>query len=79
MNEPWRVTLLGGLRADRGPEHAITRFYTYKYGALLAYLAFYRDRAHPREVLIEMFWPEAAEKQARNSLSQALSSLRHQL
>jgi class 3 adenylate cyclase len=80
MNEPWKVTLLGGgLRAERGQEHRITRFYTYKYGALLAYLAYYRERALPREVLIEMLWPETGEKQGRNSLSQALSSLRHQL
>ena len=50
MNEPWRITLLGGLRAQLR-EREISRFSTQKTGALLAYLAFYRDRQHPREVL----------------------------
>ena len=78
MDAPWRVTLLGSLRLEQG-ERSITRFYTYKYGALLASLAYYRDRAHSREALIEMFWPEGDLKAGRNSLSVALSSLRHQL
>src|SRR5262249_15588736 len=48
-------------------------------GALLVYLAYYRQRVHPREVLIELLWPESEPRAGRNKLSLALSSLRHQL
>ncbi len=78
LSAPWRITLLGGLEAHRQEWH-ITRFSTQKTAALLAYLAFYRDRAHPREVLIGLLWPEADEGAGRNRLSTALSSLRNQL
>src|SRR5690242_10166934 len=77
MNEPWRITLLGGLRASRR-EQVITRFKTQKVAALFAYLAYYRRQAHPREVLIELLWPESDVSTSRNSLSVALSSLRSQ-
>ena len=53
MDTLWRIQLLGGLRAE-GPERVITRFRTQKTAALLAYLAFYRDSSHPRDVLIEI-------------------------
>jgi prepilin-type N-terminal cleavage/methylation domain-containing protein/prepilin-type processing-associated H-X9-DG protein len=75
MDDRWRIELLGGLRAVCG-EHVVSRFRTRKTGALLAYLAYFRERDHPREFLIEQFWPEARPEQARQSLSQALSSLR---
>lgn len=55
------------------------RFPTQKTGALLGYLSYYCGRAHPREVLIELLWPECLPAAGRNSLSVALSSLRHQL
>jgi DNA-binding SARP family transcriptional activator len=42
---------------------------------LLAYLAVEKDRAHRRENLAGLFWPEKPESQAHHSLSQALSSL----
>ncbi len=78
MNEPWRITLLGGLRAQQA-ERVVSRFSTQKTGALLAYLAFYRERSHPREVLVESLWPQSGTPEAgRASLSVALSSLRHQ-
>src|SRR5919108_2952666 len=77
MNEPWRVTLLGGLRAQQG-ERVITRFKTQKVAALFAYLAFHLRQAHSREILIELLWPESEVPTLRNSLSVALSSLRHQ-
>jgi adenylate cyclase len=85
MERRWRIELLGGLRvvgagtgeAAGGP--VITRFRTQKTGALLAYLAYYLQRAHPRDHLIELLWPEAGPDAASNSLSQALSSLRRQL
>src|SRR5205814_1307295 len=46
---------------------------------LLAYLAYYRHRRHPREVLIELLWPEGDIDAGRHSLSTAFSSLRQQL
>src|SRR5579871_4360453 len=73
--EPWRITLFGGLQAQQGEER-LTRFPTAKTGALLAYLACYPDRAHAREALAEMLWPDRGPTAARNSLRQALSALR---
>jgi DNA-binding SARP family transcriptional activator/regulation of enolase protein 1 (concanavalin A-like superfamily) len=78
MDAYWRVQLMGGLRA-LGDSRELTRFRTQKTGVLLAYLAYYRRRSHPREALIDLLWPEADPGAASNSLSQALSSLRHQL
>lgn len=72
------VQLFGGLEVHYGFQ-TIRRFRTQKTGALLAYLAFYRDRTHPREALVEMLWPEANQQAGRLSLSVALSSLRSQL
>src|SRR6185369_1600659 len=60
-------------------ERVITRFRTRRTGALLAYLAAFRHQAHPRDVLIDLLWPETPTKSGRNCLSLALSSLRHQL
>src|SRR5207244_1626172 len=44
METLWRIEMLGGLRAVSA-QQAITRFRSHKTGALLAYLAFYRERA----------------------------------
>ncbi|MBL8064525.1 MAG: tetratricopeptide repeat protein [Chthonomonadaceae bacterium] len=73
-----RVEMLGQLKVVT-TTGSTTRFRTYKTGALLSYLAFYLDRPVPREELVEMLWPESGSDQARNSLSQSLSSLRHLL
>lgn len=81
MIQPWKIKLFGGLRAEPGEPGAprvITRFRTHNTGALLAYLAYHRGRSHPREVLIDLLWPEAVPRSGRNSLSMALSSLRNQ-
>ncbi|HLV81924.1 MAG TPA: tetratricopeptide repeat protein [Chthonomonadaceae bacterium] len=78
MDTPWHIALLGQFSA-RQDTRSITRFRTQKTGALLAYLAYYRDRAHPREELIGLFWPEDAPEAGRNSLRVALTSLRRQL
>jgi DNA-binding SARP family transcriptional activator len=78
MDAPWRIQLLGGLRAERG-ERVVTRFRTQKTGLLLAYLAYYRQRAHPREALIELLWPESDLDSARHKLNVALSAIRDQL
>src|SRR5262249_36618054 len=50
-----------------------------KAASLLAYLAYYRHQAHPREVLMEMLWPDCDPDTGRNRLSTALWSLRRQL
>jgi predicted ATPase/DNA-binding SARP family transcriptional activator len=78
MHTRSRTKLLGGLCIEQA-DRIITRFRTQKTGALLAYLAYYRERSHPREQLIELIWPEADLDSGRNSLSRALSSLRQQL
>src|SRR5947209_3413273 len=78
MAELWRIEMLGGLRAVH-PERVITRFRSQKAGSLLAYLAFYPHRAHSRDQLIEILWPEDELDAARNKLRIALSSLRSQL
>ena len=78
MNEPWVVNLIGGLSLCQGNAET-TRFRTHKTGALLAYLSYFRDRSHAREVLIDLLWPDLEMEAGRNSLSVALSSLRGQL
>ena len=78
LAEPWRVQFLGGICArQRG--RSITRFRTYRAGALFAYLVYHARVPHPRETLIAMLWPECTPDAGRNSLSTELSSLRHQL
>ena len=77
MEAVCRVEMLGGLRVVQAGR-VVTRFRTYKTGALLAFLAFY-PRPHPREHLIEMLWPDGEPDAGRNSLSKALSSLRNQV
>jgi len=75
LTEMWRVTLLGGLRAEqRGM--SIDRFRTRKTAGLLAYLAFHAGRRHQRESLATLFWPDASPELALKSLGVALSSLR---
>jgi predicted ATPase/DNA-binding SARP family transcriptional activator len=78
MDTRWRIELLGGLRAESAGR-VITRFATQKTGSLLAYLAYFLDRAHPREALIDLLWPESAPQAARQSLSQSLHLLRRLL
>lgn len=78
LNEPWHITLFGGLSAQSG-ERVITRFSTRKTAAQLAYLAIHCSRTHPREELIERFWPEVERASGRVSLRQALASLRRHL
>ena len=78
MKLPWRVQLLGGLETRCG-RRLIARFRTHKTGALFAYLAYHCERPHPREVLIDLLWPDCPAKAGRHSLSMALSALRRQL
>ena len=74
----WRLRLLGDLSLERdGVE--VRRLRAQKYAHLLAYLAIYSSRAHAREELIEIFWPDEPVEKARTCLRTALSSLRRQL
>ncbi|MBS1713676.1 MAG: tetratricopeptide repeat protein [Armatimonadetes bacterium] len=74
----WRVELFGGLTAVAVGKR-ITRFRTRKTASLFAYLSFHHDRPHSREVLTDMFWPEANLDAGRQSLRMALSALREAL
>lgn len=78
LGEPWRIGLFGRLQASQG-QRVITRFRTQKTGTLLAYLAYFQRRTHPREQLIELLWPEREVNAGRTSLRTALASLRRQL
>lgn len=78
MDSPWRIELLGGLRAQRGP-YIITRFATSRVAALLARLCLLPSQSHPREELIDLLWPDADLDAGRNNLRVALASLRRQL
>src|SRR5438876_10347187 len=78
MDARCRIELFGGLRITQG-ERVITRFRTQKAASLLAYLAYHFPQAHPREVLIEMLWPEVEPATGRNRLRMALTFLRHPL
>jgi len=78
MDHLWRIELLGWLRVS-GREEEITRFRTQKTRSLLAYLALYLRRSHPREALVDLFWPERDFRLGRQNLRQALSSLRRRL
>ncbi|HDQ71390.1 MAG TPA: tetratricopeptide repeat protein [Chloroflexi bacterium] len=51
-------------------------FPTDKAGALLAYLAVEKERAHRRDALAGLLWPDQPQDNARQSLRQALSHLR---
>src|SRR6476661_5599274 len=78
MDTPWHIALLGRLQATQGAR-TITRFRSQRTAAVLAYLAYHLHRPHPREVLIELLWPEAVPSRGRNNLSRELTSLRRQL
>jgi predicted ATPase/DNA-binding SARP family transcriptional activator len=61
------------MRLDTTP---LTDFDSDKARALLTYLAVESDRAHHREHLAGLFWPESPERRARHTLSQALYNVR---
>src|SRR5712692_2845008 len=78
MDAPWRIEMLGWLRAVQG-DRVVTHFRSRKVAALLAYLAYHRQRSHPREELIELLWPECDPKAGRRNLRVELTALRRQL
>ncbi len=74
----WQVLLLGRVEARRGGL-SITRFNSQPTAALLARLALFPLRSHPREELAELLWPGAPAEAGRNRLRQALSTLKRLL
>lgn len=73
-----RIELFGGPRLIV-KEQTVTRFRTRKTALLLSYLASHLGPSHPREVLIDLFWPESELDAGRTSLRVALSALRKQI
>jgi predicted ATPase len=74
----WNITLLGKVSVRFG-ESEVTRFDSNRVVALLARLALFPERIHPREELIELLWPEVDPVAGRNRFRNTLSSLRRQL
>lgn len=72
---PLRIQLLGGFAVSRDQERAVA-VAARKTRALLAYLALGAGRAHDREKLCNLLWSDRGDKQARDSLRQALMELR---
>ena len=78
MNAPWEFQFLGKLSARRG-DQTVTRFASSRVTALLARLALFPQRDHPREELIDLLWPNSDLDAGRLNLRVALASLRRQL
>jgi DNA-binding SARP family transcriptional activator len=72
------LTLFGPFRAYLSSGRPV-ELATRKSRALLAYLALHAGRAQSRDKLIALLWSDRAEKQARDSLRQALTTLRRAL
>ncbi len=69
------IDLLGPLQVCID-DRQITTLESVKVRALLAYLAVESDRAHTREALVGLLWPDYEENSARHNLRQALFNLR---
>ncbi|WP_309716740.1 NB-ARC domain-containing protein [Armatimonas sp.] len=74
----WRITFLGSVSATREGK-ALTRFESSRAIALLARLALFPRRTHPREELIELLWPEVEREVAQVRLRHTLRTLRQPL
>jgi DNA-binding SARP family transcriptional activator len=74
----WRVRLLGAVDAISmdGAAPTLSHWPTRAVAALLARLALWPDRVHPREELVELLWPGVDLSVGRNRLRQALSTLK---
>ena len=72
---PGELASLGELSVQRAQEPP-ARFDTRQTAALLAYLAFYRNRTHSRELLAEQLWPDEDNEATRSRLRTALWALR---
>ena len=74
----WRIELLGGV-CLRHQDHILEHFKTRRMTLLLARLACFPNRAHPRDTLAEELWPEEAPDTLRERFRQTLSMLRREL
>ena len=70
------LSLLGTMKVQFKTRDALKAFRTKKERALIAYLVVESDRAHSRESLAEIFWPDRPMGYARTNLRQALAGLR---
>ena len=75
----WQLRLLGGFTLVDGRAAAVHRLPSRAIMLLLARLALEPHRAHGREEMIELLWPEVDLEVGRNRLRQALSALRSAL
>ncbi len=71
----WRITLLGKIEAIR-EEKTLTRFESSRAVALLARLVLFPQKAHPREELCELLWPEVEPEIGKRRLRHVLGTLR---
>ncbi|MBQ0960988.1 hypothetical protein KAK06_18680 [Ideonella sp. 4Y11] len=75
----WYLRLLGTATLDDGQGGERHRWPSRAALLLLARLALWPRRVHPREELVELLWPGVAQEVGRNRLRQVLSTLRAQL
>ncbi len=73
---PLSISLLGQFQLELDNQNITDALRTAKERALLAYLSVELDRAHTREILAELLWPEKPEGVARTNLRQALLGVR---
>lgn len=73
------ISTLGPLQICLGQRDITERFRTDKERALLLYLAIERGRAHRRESLAELLWPDRPSGVGRTNLRQALLGVRKAL
>jgi predicted ATPase len=71
----WRIILLGKISAVCG-EKTLVHFESSRAVALLARLALFPNRTHPREELAELLWPEVEPEIGRRRLRHVLGTLR---
>ena len=71
----WRIAFLGKISATREGT-TLSRFESSRAVALLARLALFPRRTHPREELCELLWPEVEPEIARTRLRHTLRTLR---
>jgi DNA-binding SARP family transcriptional activator len=72
------IHMLGPFRAALN-DHPIESWPSGRGRAVFKYLLAHRDRTLPRDVLMDVFWPDAEPEAARNSLNVALHGLRQAL
>ena len=75
-NGDWQLSLLGDFRLRRGADEI--HLHRRKVASLLAYLAL-RPGAHGRDLLAALLWGDYPDREARRSLSVALSTIRSTL